>query len=182
MTRLTRLTLRAILVLGVLSSGALAAPASTLPSTTEDRALGRCSDVQTGSPPPGPPGHALRARCFGSKRQSYQDSDAEAIASINEILGKLKDNVAIAPDDDNLEIKTKLLTLREHRYRNGHERRKAIRNYGVLLTVVDAMAGLDRDRAHFPYPAGFITWAEVRRHIEDLKTSTTQDNVYYADA
>ncbi|KAJ3765112.1 hypothetical protein FB446DRAFT_492194 [Lentinula raphanica] len=70
MTRLTRLTLRAILVLGVLSSGALAAPASTLP-LTNDQALDQCSDSQIGRSP-----HALRARGCMSSREGANEGGA----------------------------------------------------------------------------------------------------------
>ncbi|KAJ3818785.1 hypothetical protein F5880DRAFT_1597960 [Lentinula raphanica] len=66
MTRLTRLTLRAILVLGVLSSGALAAPASTLP-LTNDQALDQCSDSHGGS------SLALRARGCMSSREGANE-------------------------------------------------------------------------------------------------------------
>ncbi|KAJ3720172.1 hypothetical protein C8R42DRAFT_722826 [Lentinula raphanica] len=70
MTRLTRLTLRAILVLGVLSSGALAAPASTLP-LTNDQALDQCSDSQIGGS-----SLALRARGCMSSREGANGGGA----------------------------------------------------------------------------------------------------------
>ncbi|KAJ3742277.1 hypothetical protein EV360DRAFT_76698 [Lentinula raphanica] len=81
---MTRLTLRAILILGLLSSGVLAAPASTRPSS-KDQALCPCSNCPTGESESGP--GVLKARgcccsCCRSMARKVEERDQEHIQAL----------------------------------------------------------------------------------------------------
>ncbi|KAJ3973848.1 hypothetical protein EV361DRAFT_897661 [Lentinula raphanica] len=91
MTRLTRLTLRAILMLGVLFSGVLAAPALTLASkelpTDSVEAHHQCSDPQIGASATAAD-HALRARgnCFSQSPDAVDSVELDPLtATLNEM-------------------------------------------------------------------------------------------------
>ncbi|KAJ3973852.1 hypothetical protein EV361DRAFT_22452 [Lentinula raphanica] len=124
MSRLTRLTLRAVLMLGLLSSGVLAAPAST-PQSTGAQALNRCSDSQTGGTP-ATANVRIRARggCMSFSPEEdvvislFPETDVgklvnagipDIIKEINKLMFKLDPGKAQATGD----LPTKLMSLRE---------------------------------------------------------------------
>ncbi|KAJ3720177.1 hypothetical protein C8R42DRAFT_112419 [Lentinula raphanica] len=127
MTRLTRLTLRAVLMLGLLSSGVLAAPAST-PQSTGAQALNRCSDSQTGGTP-ATANVRIKARggCISSSSQEpgiiswISETDEGGfnrlvnhgmeieIMEINKLMHKLDPETALYEDD----LVSKLMRLRQ---------------------------------------------------------------------
>ncbi|KAJ3777398.1 hypothetical protein FB446DRAFT_717397, partial [Lentinula raphanica] len=130
---MTRLTLRAILILGLLSSGVLAAPASTRPSS-KDQALCPCSNRPTGVESESAPG-VLKARgcccsCCGSRRAEGEQAveqfssthlgtvldglgniNSGAVEHINQIMPKLGHAEKQAADKD--EVVPMLLSLPE---------------------------------------------------------------------
>ncbi|KAJ3834030.1 hypothetical protein EV361DRAFT_897667 [Lentinula raphanica] len=84
---MTRLTLRAILILGLLSSGVLAAPASTRPSS-KDQALCPCSNRLTGESESAP--GVLKARgcccsCYRSMARKVEERDQERIQTLQDL-------------------------------------------------------------------------------------------------
>ncbi|KAJ3770008.1 hypothetical protein FB446DRAFT_790884 [Lentinula raphanica] len=122
MTRLTRLTLRAVLMLGLLSSGVLAAPAST-PQSTGAQALNRCSDSQTGGTP-ATANVRIRARggCMSFSPEEdvvislFPETDVGKLVNagipdkeINKLMFKLDPGKAQATGD----LPTKLMSLQE---------------------------------------------------------------------
>ncbi|KAJ3754311.1 hypothetical protein EV360DRAFT_73805 [Lentinula raphanica] len=138
MTRLTRLTLRAVLMLGLLSSGVLAAPAST-PQSTGAQALDRCSESQTGGTP-ATANVRIRARggCMSSSPEEddvislFPETDVGKLVNagipdkeINKLMFKLDPGKAQATGD----LPTKLMSLRE-------PTRDMKRTYSKLLSQV----------------------------------------------
>ncbi|KAJ3761420.1 hypothetical protein EV360DRAFT_80274 [Lentinula raphanica] len=155
MTRLTRLTLRAILMLGVLSSGVLAAPALTLASkelpTDSVEARHQCSDPQIGASATAAV-HALRARgnCFSQSPDAVDSVELDPLtATLNEMDKILIDlGYPRAVEDRGPtnfgNIKGRIMQLTDHpdrtRYPSKSLRTAAKKNFAKLFELVRKLA------------------------------------------
>ncbi|KAJ3818787.1 hypothetical protein F5880DRAFT_1510676 [Lentinula raphanica] len=149
MTRLTRLTLRAILMLGVLSSGVLAAPALTPPSkeppTDSVEAHHQCSDPQIGASATAAV-HALRTRgnCF-SPVKSYQPPKQTPFEQIDDCLKKLDHADLLADGPTNIDnVGARILKCREQlepdNWLPGIERTEAKNRFRELYEAVSSLS------------------------------------------
>ncbi|KAJ3770009.1 hypothetical protein FB446DRAFT_745801 [Lentinula raphanica] len=146
---MTRLTLRAtVLILGAISLGVLAAP---MPHPTGVQASHRCSNLQTGGPPP--PGHALRARGFSASKASgdieISPVPIEKLERINTIIRELGyDNIANSDES----TATKLLSLPyPDCYQSSYAVQQMKENYAELRGIVKSLYEAGEDTPKNPY-------------------------------
>ncbi|KAJ3973851.1 hypothetical protein EV361DRAFT_22456 [Lentinula raphanica] len=164
---MTRFTLRAtVLILGAISTGVLAAP---MPQPTGVQASHRCSNLQTGGPPP--PGHALRARGFSASKASgdieISPVPIEKLERINSLIRELGyDDIA----DSDESTATKLLSLPyPDCYQSSFAVQQMKKNYAELRGIVKSLYEAGEDTPRNPYYEAKRTIDETFKDIKFWK-------------